>query len=276
MFTRENGQGWLDRFSAGVHVPLGRDHRRTAEVRALHDPRGLGWQGSVYRHRQSPYGWSASALLSDLPGSPAVLSGNGEWATPAGSLRGDLQVSGERRIARAEWQGSLVFAEGSVFAGTPDRGPRVLVRSTAPDATLLQDNRPSGQLGGRGRLLQGIAPNASVTVSLDPGTLPLSADTSALRERVVLPSYGVVPVFMDTQANGQVEGVLTHGGKPLSLGILVLDDQREILVGETGKIWLESGRRGQYSGQWTDGQKTLRCDLVLDGKPLVIVSAQCP
>lgn len=122
MFTRENGQGWLDRFSAGVHVPLGRDHRRTAEVRALHDPRGLGWQGS------------------------------------------------------------LVFAEGSVFAGTPDRGPRVLVRSTAPDATLLQDNRPSGQLGGR----------------------------------------------------------------------------------------------GQYSGQWTDGQKTLRCDLVLDGKPLVIVSAQCP
>ncbi|AUG53828.1 fimbrial assembly protein [Thalassospira marina] len=168
----------------GLSVPLGRQHL-TSSV----SHRKSGYSTSVDIARPASrsvgdYGWRASASHGALERKRVAAT----YRAQAMQLSGDLEKTEDDYRMSLDMEGSAVMVGGDTFLGNRINGAFAVVDAGAPDMEIRSENRAVGRTAGNGKMLvPNLRPWEPNRISIDPVSLPLTADIGSVR-RVVVPT----------------------------------------------------------------------------------------
>ncbi|MGH8283886.1 MAG: fimbria/pilus outer membrane usher protein [Gammaproteobacteria bacterium] len=190
-----------------------------------------------------PAGTGSGYRVSTQLGPDAVNQAEYDYQNNVGTYRvGALNTGGQTNY-QAEAGGGLAFIGGGVFPSRQINGAFGLVEvPNIPNVTVYADNQPVGTTDKNGdALIPVMRPYQNNPVSLDAGSLPLSAQVNTVKLDAV-PRYrsGVIVKFPISSTRGATLTIKLEDGKPLPAGatVQIVGRQQTFPVGLDGEVYL--------------------------------------
>jgi outer membrane usher protein len=190
----------------------------------------------------------------------------GTQQTQATDVSLDLSSLDNSSSVDADLSGAIVLIDGKAHATRQVTGPYGLVSVPGyPGVGVLLNNRKIGETDKHGDLVvNNLEPFNGNQISLDPRSLPISANIASVDLTIVPSRAGVVAVRFATQKAGGVRiTVVDSGGRPLPPGT-VIEDAGSIVwpVAEDGDAYLAGINPGSQS--LTAIQGASRCQFTVE------------
>jgi outer membrane usher protein len=188
------------------------------------------------------YGWR----VNDSEGGNRYTEASASYVTPIGKATATANQYGWGKnasaLGTAEFTGSIATLGGAVAMAPAIPDAFTMVDAGAPGVTVLEDNRVVGKTDWWGRLLvTGLRGFEDNKISIDPATLPLSAQASLTETNLrPLAGSGVVADFKVVADARDAEIILTDAaGAPLPAGGRVeYSGGPPAIVGYDGRAYL--------------------------------------
>ncbi len=195
--------------------------------------------------RDGDIGYRAQANVSD--GRQRVLGGV-SWRAGAVRLDGEVEQVNGRFAGRANAQGTLLVAGGTVYARNTNSGSYALVRAGDVEGIpILMEHRLVGKTNSEGKLLvQDIPALAEIGIDVDADGLPSDALVKGTEQRLRIHRRAVAVVTIDAQRFVPVMRAIVDGaGAPLSAGLTVriVPTDEITLTGFDGMVELNAAAR---------------------------------
>nr|WP_282099692.1 fimbria/pilus outer membrane usher protein [Qipengyuania qiaonensis] len=183
------------------------------------------------------FGYAAHAKL----GGRTRFAGTAAYRAPFARFAADAEYAAGTAAARLRAEGSLVIADGRVFARDRASEAYALVRTgNVGGVTVTHEHREVGQSDEGGRLLvTRITPLVPMQFDVAPDKLPATAVARSTFRRMQASRGGVVLVDMDIEAYRSVLlRVVDEQGEPLPVGstIVSMPSGREYMVAFDGLV----------------------------------------
>jgi outer membrane usher protein FimD/PapC len=207
--------------SIGVAVNLGAPHHLGAYAGVEGDRPTAGISYSKSDQREGDIGYRVAANVA--PDYQRV-SGSALWRAGAFALEGQVEEVNGAFAGRANARGSLIVADGTVYARSQTGNSFALVRSgKVADVAIKLENRVIGKTNHRGRLLvQNLLPLVPMRIDVDTEQLPAEAMVRQARHVIAVPRRAVALVEMDVIAFRPVlRQIVDTAGKPIEAGLAV-------------------------------------------------------
>ena len=154
----------------GISLQLGA--RSSAQLSAVHQDRTIDLQASVYHPDivAGDIGYSAMAATGIADRGSASLSYRSRWTR----VEGQIETVNGQFAARANLRGSLIMADGALFAANTISGAVAIVKTgDIAHLSVERDNRRVGATGVGGRLVINDVPaRVRTKIALDMTTAP--------------------------------------------------------------------------------------------------------
>ncbi len=190
-----------------------------------------------------PTGTGSGYRVTTQVGPNASNSGEYDYQNNVGTYRvGALNNAGQTAY-QGEAAGGLAFIGGGVFPTRQIQGAFGLVEVPGiPDVTVYSNNQPVAITDKNGDALVPIMqPYQNNPISLDAGSLPLSAQVNSLQQNAV-PRFnsGVLVKFPITSTRGATLTINLQDGKPLPAGasVQIEGQQQAFPVGFDGELYI--------------------------------------
>lgn len=207
--------------SIGVSVNLGAPHHLGAYANIEGNRPSTGISYSKDDQQAGDIGYRVSANAAP---NYHRLAGSALWRAPSMALEAQVeQVNGDF-ASRTNARGTLIVADGTVYARNQNGGSYALVRSgKVKDVAIKLENRVVGKTNSRGRLLvQNLAPLIPMHVDVDTEQLPAEAMVRQAKHVVAVPRGAVALVEMDVIAFRPVlRKIVDQSGTPVEAGMPV-------------------------------------------------------
>ena len=174
----------------------------------------------------------------------------------SGRIEGQAEVIGGETAARIGARGSLIFADGSLFA-VPNSSSAFVIADADGVAGIqvLRENRAAGTTGRTGkRLVTDVVPNVQIRIGINPAVLPVDVNATRLDNWVEVPAGAVAKLDLGVSHYVALQLELRGmDGQAFPPGTIVraLPTQTEYLVGFGGVVELNKAK----------GDRELRVDL---------------
>ncbi len=231
-------------------------------------------QGFAQVQENLPTGTGSGYRVGAQVGPNAVNQAEYDYQNNVGTYRvGALSDGGQTSYA-GEAAGSLAFIGGGVFPARQIQGAFGLVQVPGiPNVTVYANNQPVGVTDKNGDALVPIMqPYQNNPISLDAGTLPLSAQVNTLQQNAV-PRFnsGVVVKFPITSTRGATLTITLQDGKPLPAGatVQIVRQQQTFPVGLDGEVYLTGlATHNRLRASWDHQSCELNVSLPQTNDPL--------
>lgn len=227
----------------GISVQFGK--RAVGQASANRQPQGADYQFSLFRPDvvAGDIGYHLSAGTGYADRASGGVSYRGNWGRVEGRAE---HVAGET-AGSVGAQGSLVFAEGSLFAANRTGEAFALVRTgETADISILRDNRHVGTSNKAGVLLVTDLPAyVPVKIGLDAQTAPV--DSVVVKDSAVIRTAARSGRLVELPVERFVAGtlqILGFDGRVLAPGTAVtaLPSKTELIVGFDGILEFDQAR----------------------------------
>ena len=206
---------------------------------------GNQYETGFYSPDSSPgeWGYSVQVGAGKIERTAGAISYRGDW----GRIEAQVEEIGGDAAARAGARGSLVFADGNLFAAQ-DSSNAFVIADTGGVAGIqvLRENRPAGVTGRSGkRLITDLVPNVPVRIGIDPAVLPVDVGAARLDDMVVVPAGAVAKLDLGVSRYVAMQLELRGmDGQSFAPGTSVraLPSQTEYLVGFDGVVELNKAK----------------------------------
>ena len=253
-FASSNSNGIL----FGVTVPLG--SRSSANV--------SGGTGSTGRYVQAQAIQSAVNVgdwgyqVYGAAGNPDHEFAEGQYKSPWGLVSAGIDRLGTQTTLRAEAQGALSYADGSVFASnTINDSFGIVDTNGAKGIRVYEENREVGRTDSSGRLLVPDLRSFDINhIGVEPSDIPADASVPYVN-RDVRPQdrSGVVVRFPVKTSHGALVRLVDDAGLPLPVGSTATLDATKatVPVGYDGDAYVEdlSPTNNSLTVQRPDGRR---------------------
>jgi outer membrane usher protein len=228
--------------TAGVSIPFG---PRNAIAVGGNAGAGSAY-GSVQASRSASSVGQTGLQLYDSVGQPERQMATVTYRSPWGLMDAGIDRTAGTTSWRADMQGALAVADGSLFASnTIADSFAVIDTGGMPNVGVLQENRPVGHTDSSGVLLvPGLRAFDTNRLGIDPNTVPFDA-TVGETEKLVRPQdrSGVIVRFPIKASHGALVRLQDAANKPLALGSVAR------LEGGKGGGGGGTGKRGTRRGE---------------------------
>ena len=207
--------------SIGVAVNLGARRHLGAYAGSEGDRPTAGVSYSRSDQREGDLGYR---LAANAAPNYQRVTGSVLWRARALALEGQLEEVNGDFAGRANARGTLIVADGTVYARGQTGGSFALVRSgKVADVAIKLENRVVGKTNSRGRLLvQNLLPLVPMHLDVDTEQLPADAMVRQAKHMVAVPRRAVALVEMDVIAFRPVlRKIVDAGGNPVEAGLAV-------------------------------------------------------
>lgn len=207
--------------SIGVAINLGAPHHAGAYANLEGDRPSAGVSYSRVDQREGDIGYRVSANVA--PNYQRV-AGSAIWRARPFAVEGQLEEVNGAFAGRANARGTLIVADGTVYARSQTGGSFALVRSgTVGDVAIKLENRVVGKTNRRGRLLvQNLIPQVPMQLDVDTEQLPADAMVREARHVIAVPRRAVALVVMDVVSFRPVlRRIVDTAGAPVEAGLTV-------------------------------------------------------
>jgi len=199
-------------------------------------------QGGLYRPDRLPgdWGYALQAGTGQIDRVDATVSHRASW----GRVEARGEVVDGRAAGRLSARGSLLIADGDLFAAENLSGGFALIRSNKVAGVAVErENRSIGKTNGKGKLLlTGIAPFIPTKVGLNPDTLPPELLARKLSDMIVVgPRSGTVIDLEIGEYAPQLLQVSQMNGKLIEPGTVAkaMPSGSEYIVGFDGILEID-------------------------------------
>jgi outer membrane usher protein len=203
--------------TAGVSIPIG---ARNAIAVGGNAGAGSAY-GSVQATRSASAVGQTGLQLYDSVGQPERQMATATYRAPWGLIDAGIDRTAGTTSWRADLQGALAAADGSLFASnTIADSFAVIDTGGTPQVGVLQENRPVGHTDSSGELLvPGLRAFDTNRLGIDPNNVPFDA-TVGQTEKLVRPQdrSGVIVRFPIKASHGALVRLQDAAKKPLALG----------------------------------------------------------
>lgn len=204
--------------SIGVAVNLGSPHHVGAYANVENDRPSAGVSYSRVDQSEGDIGYR---LSTNVAPNYQRIAGSALWRGRALALEGQVEEVNGVFAGRANARGTLIVADGTVYARGQTGGSFALVRSgKVTDVAIKLENRVVGKTNGRGRLLiQNLIPQVPMHVDVDTEQLPADAMVRQAKHVVAVPRRAVALVEMDVVSFRPVlRRIVDTAGAPIEAG----------------------------------------------------------
>ena len=227
-------------FVAGLNLNIRFGPRTSASASVRHtDTENIAGQFSFFRPDTEigEFGYAAHARLGDNE----RIAGTAAYRAPFARFAADAEYASGSTAARLRAEGSLVVADGRVFARDRASDAYALVRTgNVGGVTVTHEHREVGKSDEGGRLLvTRVTPLVPMQFDVAPDKLPTAAVARSTFRRMQASRGGVVLVDMDIEAYRSVLlRVIDEQGQPLPVGskIVSMPSGREYMVAFDGLV----------------------------------------
>lgn len=217
-------------------------------------PSGNQYEAALYSpdSRAGEWGYSVQTGAGQIERAAGSVSYRGDW----GRIEGQAEVIGGETAARIGARGSLIFADGSLFA-VPNSSSAFVIADADGVAGIqvLRENRAAGTTGRTGkRLVTDVVPNVPIRIGINPAVLPVDVNATRLDNWVEVPAGAVAKLDLGVSHYVALQLELRGmDGQAFPPGTIVraLPTQTEYLVGFGGVVELNKAK----------GDRELRVDL---------------
>ena len=235
-------------------VPLGTNLTAGAEVQRR--PAGLSTAASVQQRPADGRGFGYAARAEAGAGSRQQASLTWDGQRAAAALDAERSRSGT--AARLSAAGSLVMADGALFAARKSQSGRALVRIPGRKGlTIYAQNRPAGTLDSDGTaLIPDLLPYQENRISISMDQLPLTARLENDMTAAVPRYRGTALVEFDVRdGGGAFVQVRMPDGRPLPAGTRLSSQgpDEALVAGEDGRVFVPGARAGTRLTATVDG-----------------------
>ena len=221
-------------------IPIG--HRSGISLEGDGDPRGK--DGVVQMTQSAAEIGDTGYQLREEGGEQSRQVGMANYRAPWGLVDAGIDHAGPSTALRADLQGAVAYADGSVFPSLPITDSFAVVDTDGvAGIRILQENRPVGTTNGSGRLLvPDLRAYDANRLGVDPDDIPIDAEIGETSQ-LVRPRdrSGVVVHFKMKPSQGAVVILHDRAGKPVQLGSSARLDGREgaaaLVVGYDGEVF---------------------------------------
>jgi len=244
-------------------VPLGSDRTAGAEVRRT----GRGLTSAASLQQRPAEGRGFGYAVRGEAGADSRQQANVSWDGQRAVAVLDAERSRSGSAARLNAAGSVVAADGAVFASRKSHAGRALVRIPGrPGLTVYHQNRPAGTLDEDGvALIPDLLPYQENRVSISMDQLPLTARLETDHTTAVPGYRSTALVEFDVRdGGGAFVQVLLPDGRPLPAGTRLTSAGPDgmLVAGEDGRVFVPGARTGTRITAMADERP---CTLTLDG-----------
>lgn len=182
-------------------------------------------------------GYALTAGVGTTDQASALVSYRGEW----GRIETQAEIVGGRAAARVGASGSLLLADGQLFASRRlDNGFALVRTGKVGNIGVEQESRPAGKSSRAGyKLLTDFPAYVPTRISIDPKSLPDMAVARKLSAMIVVPARSGSLVDLDVeQYRPALFRLVEADGKQVAPGTVVqaLPSKSEYVVGFDGMI----------------------------------------
>ncbi|WP_340588968.1 fimbria/pilus outer membrane usher protein [Erythrobacter alti] len=228
-------------FLVGLSMSLGGS--RFGQVSYSHSS-GHGYlQGGYYDPDIEPLdtGYSLVAGLGSTHRVAASVSRREHWAR----MEVQAEVVGSDLAMRAGMRGSLIVADGEVFASEGGSDTYILADANGiNDLEIQRENRPAGTTGRGGSLLIGQVPGYNeIKIGFDPARLPTDVSAGSIEEYVTAAPRSVARVQLDvTRYIPRIIALVDPRGERFPPGTvaIAMPSRSEYIVGLDGRLELNA------------------------------------
>ena len=233
---------------AGLSMPLGDGISAAAGYSDRAGSQGFTTAAQKSQpHQDGTYGWR----VDDTEGADPVRQVAGTYRTGYGQVGASIQQTGRSANGQAQFDGSVAVMKDGIAVGNRSDQSFAVVDTGVPGVPVLQDNRPVGATNALGKyLVADLRPYERNKISIDPSSLPASADTSRTDAVIAPPAHGGALVDFAISANAPAAIVVLEGvdGKPLAAGLKGRRDGGGVLRGRLRRARLHQGPGGGQHG----------------------------
>jgi outer membrane usher protein len=207
--------------SIGVSVNLG-SPRQLGAYAGIEGDRPTA--GISYNKSDQRVGDLGYRLAANVAPNYQRIGGSALWRARPFALEGQVEEVNGAFAGRVNARGTLLVADGTVYARSQTGGSFALVRSgTVPDVAIKLENRVVGRTNRRGRLLvENLLPLVPMHVDVDTEQLPAEAMVRQAKHVIAVPRRAVALVAMDVIAFRPVLRKIVDGaGNPVQAGLAV-------------------------------------------------------
>jgi outer membrane usher protein len=223
----------------GGHARSGYDRRTNAQATGSRQNGQTQANAGLYRMDALPgdIGYAVSAGTGAVDQGSALVAYRGDW----GRVEAQAEFVGNAAAARVGASGSLLLAEGKIFAARRlDNGFAIVRTGKVGDIAIQQENRAAGRTNKSGfKLLTEFPAYVPTKISIDPKSLPDMAIARKLSAMVAVPSRSGAMVDLEVEHyQPTLFRLLGQNRQPVAPGTLVqaIPSKSEYVVGFDGMV----------------------------------------
>jgi outer membrane usher protein len=228
---------------AGVSFQLGADTYASTGASTTKD--GFDVSAEIVRpatSEETSWGWRLRDREGTSGGSrAAAVQGRSKY----GEAEASIEHSGNSVSASATVSGSLVMADGSIFAANSINDSFAVVDAGAPDVDVLFENRPVGKTGKNGKLLvTKLRSHEKNRLDIKADSLPADVLVETTNQEVVPRDRVGVTVRFGVQKGVKSGIIVLHdkAGQPLPVGakVGIGGAKPSEVVGYDGQVFIKN------------------------------------
>lgn len=259
----------------GLSIPLG--GRAIASASFMHD-RGGGNQADIGFERPAIVPGDVGYGLQVQTGRIERLRGSIAYQGPWGRVGVEAEAVNGSAASRLSARGTLVVAEGQLFALKDTSGGMVLIETGGvAGLELSRDNLPVARAGpGKRVLMADLVPRTPMRIGIVPRSLPSAAVADRQSAVVAVPGGAVSKLDLGIRAyRPELVQLLDQQGQPFLPGtrVLALPSGSETIVGFDSMVEINRASADRRLAITLGDGSTCHAELVLETAPQPVLHA---